>query len=214
MNRLVFAFASFALAMSCTTNPPIVPEPPSATTGTGGFGGNGGAGGDASSSSTASNSSGSASSSGSLPGDGSGTRLKRYAYTSADGAVIGQFKLYDPVLQIDCQPLPVPGGTRCVSYGHVITGMYHDASCSLDAIGLALGCVPNEYATKLETTGTCPPSSVFRIFPIGAKQPAGYYKSGNVCTPLTAAQSAETDVYSIGPEVDYTQFAAMTLGHE
>ncbi len=206
-----------ALAISCTANPPILPEPTSATAGVGGIGGNGGAGGmDASSSSASSNSSDSASgSSGSpLPGDGSGTRLKRYVYKSDDGAAVDQTRFYDTMLQIDCQPMPVPIGLRCASYNQIISGMHYDASCLLPAIGVATGCAPGAYATKVETSVACPPTALFRIFTIEAKQPNGFYKSGNTCTPWTPEQAASSDIYAVGPEVDYSQFAAMTLEHE
>lgn len=213
MKRLVLIFASIAaLAISCTANPPILPEPPNASTGVGGFGGDGGI--DISSSVASSSASGSSGTP--LPGDGSGVRLKRYVYTSADGLIAAQqYRLFDVVLQSDCVPVRTMSGTRC------ITGMnnafavqyYSDATCTIPLVYGYKGCAaPTRMQMGLPST--CVIDAVYKVVELTPYTAPTMYSASPGCLEVPTTAPGIYDVYAIGPEVDYTQFAAMTLEHE
>jgi hypothetical protein len=205
MKHLVFVFASVAVfAISCTANPPIVPEPPNATTGTSGLGGNGGAGGSSGNDCASSC-------------DRSGTRLKRYVYTSADGLVSVQSgRFYDTLLGIECEGLLTPKGLRCVPVRGPTQGSaiyYTDSLCTLAALYVRKECAPPVYQVEWFSV-SCGGVSI-KAWPMIPVPSPGYTTfGGGGCVPMTQQQQDAFSLFTLGPEVDYTQFAAMTLEHE
>jgi hypothetical protein len=218
MKRLVFVFASIAaLAISCTANPPILPEPNNVTTGVGGFGGDGGAGG----MSTSANSSSSASGSSGilLSGDGSGTRLRRRVHVSPDGllasASIGSF--YDSLLGFDCLPTKTPNGTRCMPLT-AIGIVFSDSSCSAQvAVASTICGEPTTIYARTQNVaqGICDPTPAQpdAWYQFGAKLPItfGHRLNGGTCVTYNPSN---VSYYELGTEVDYLAFAPMSSGIE
>lgn len=207
MKRIVFVFASVAaFAISCTVNHDIFPDPSL-----------GDAGPDASlSSSSSSSSSASSSSSGmSILGDGSGTRLKRYVYTSGDGLSAGQLNpFYDALLAIDCSPQKTPNGTRCMpANAGTLVGWYSDNQCTKLTVAVTKTCIVPQYAYTYTVT-TCNTLSPLSYYSVTSPLQIVYGKSGATCVDVSSTVLSAYDIYDIGPEVDYAQFAAMTLEHE
>jgi hypothetical protein len=212
MKRLVFAFASVALAISCTVNPDIVPDPSpasSASSGAGGFGGN-------DPTSSVSSSASSSSSGAPLPGDGSGSRLKRRLYSSGDGLVAARAEsFYDTLLSAVCVPRSTAQGFRCVPFEPAFSaGFYSDAACTTPALIADKTCTIAPYynTTKAATCNDTLGVMVYTVT-VAAAQIA-FRKVGTMCTALLPDQLNIVTVYDIGPEVDYTTFALMTLGNE
>lgn len=211
MKRFAFAFVAASLTvLSCTSDPRIVPDPFDAST-------NDISSSSSSSSSSASSSSSSGSSSSGGPqGDGSGARLKRHVYASGDGLVAGHSDIfYDALLGVACVPRDTPKGFRCVAFEpSFAAGRFADALCSVPVVISPKTCAAAPYYTI--TVGvTCNRTIGVQAFGVtpSATQTL-FYKSGNNCVSVPPDQLDVIDIYDIGPEVDYTQFAAMTLEHE
>lgn len=211
MKRIVLIFASIAsFAISCTVNPDIFPDPSLVD-----------AGPDASSSSSSSSSSSASSSSassgsGGPPGDVSGARLKRYVLESVDGLSVTSGTLYDSQLGANCSALDTPIGKRCIVYEGFFGYAYVDSGCTIHGALVTKGCQAPKRAARADSSpvGTCAPTTVYRVFDVGQLQPQAFRLSGNTCSAMSPSEAALYDVYAVGPEVDYTQFAAMTLEHE
>jgi hypothetical protein len=208
MKRIILAFS--ALLFSCAVEPNIVPDRFDASiVETSSLSSS------ASSSASSSSSSSASSSSGGPLGDGSGTRLKRYVYTSADGLKHAVTSFYDSLLGTRCLVLESPIGTRCMPYDVIFGYVFVDAACTLHGVSVAKGCAAPTRAARTDTSSsTCAPATTFHVHVVGEPQPQGYYLSGNTCKAWTAVEMGLYDVYAVGPEVDYTQFAAMALEHE
>jgi hypothetical protein len=215
MKRIFLAIALFA--MSCTTDPHIVPDPLDASLEyVDASSSSSSSASSASSSASSSSSSSASSSSGGPQGDVSGSRLKRYVLESADGLSVTSGTLYDSQLDANCAALDTPMGKRCIVYDGFFGYAFVDASCTMHAALVFKGCQAPKRVARADTSppGTCAPMTTYRVYDVGQMQPQAYRMSGNTCDPLSAAEAALYDVYSVGAEVDYTQFAAMTLEHE
>jgi hypothetical protein len=211
MKRIILAIALFA--MSCNADPSIVPDQINGSIETSSSSGSSSS---SSASSSASSSSSGSSSSGGPQGDVSGSRLKRYVLESADGLSVTSGALYDSQLGANCVALDTPIGKRCILYDGFFGYAYVDAGCTMHGALVTKGCQAPSRVARADNSppGTCAPSTTYRVFGVGQIQPQAYRLSGNTCDPLSAAEAALYDVYSVGAEVDYTQFVAMTLEHE
>lgn len=209
----VFAFLSASFVfVACNDIVPIKPDQSPILDG-----GEGGSSSSSSSSSTTSSASstGSGSSSGGLSGDGSGVRLKRYVHTSVDGLVSSVAGLYyDTALAIDCFPRETPIGLRCVpATGYVYGTLFADANCTTKIAFYTKQCSTPKYlwASDQPTCG----NSVARMFPLTASaSQVAYEGAPQNCNEVSAQVLLSYNLYDILPEVDYTQFAPMTLEHE
>jgi hypothetical protein len=211
MKRFIAAFAFAAIALSCTANVPISPDPTSASTGVGGNGGAGGFGGNGASSNSSAASSGS-SSGGPIPGDSSGTRLRRYVYTSADGLTTPRDGwMFDALLDMSCVPRETPMGLRCAPWSFAYTGYFVDPACTTPAAIATKGCLVLKYhtTTKANACGSFITSQVYPLTPI---QMQPLYRNDNaMCAAAIISDPSASDYYSVGPEIDYATLAPMSL---
>jgi hypothetical protein len=215
-----FILAALVL-IACSSDPLVLPDPTTGASssvgsggmgGTGGHGGMGGVGGDGGSGGTGG---------AQVPGDGSGTRLRRKVYTSPDGLLMGVLApFYDTTLNIECLAALAPGGgTRCMPASAYGTA-FSDAARTMQAVPVNTQCgdpSPDSYV-KVATTapgGGCnqsppPPAQWYHI---GAKLPlvSAYQLTGNTCQPFAPANYS---YFAIGAEVDYSTFAPVSLGWE
>jgi hypothetical protein len=210
------------LAVACSSDPLVLPDPTtgaSSSVGSGGMGGTGGQGG-------VGGDGGHGGSGGmggaTIPGDSSGSRLKRKVYTSPDGLSVGvSFGAFrDSALGLDCMLATVPGGaSRCMPTGAVFRAFYEDAACTVRLVGVHDPCgsaVP-AYATVSESSAGCNPVPVdpAKWYHVGAKfqnAPAYYKDSAGACLLYPAA--AGYSYFALGPEVNYAEFAPMSLSVE
>lgn len=222
------------LLVACDVTPvPIEPEPTtnssvgstSSATGTGGAGGQGGMGGHggagghggmggASSSSGVGGTGGMGGQMSGGPSDGSGSRLRRYVYTSPDGMLDSRSdRFYDVDLATECVPRATPLGLRCVPFTVAVSpGFFSDPACTTPAILARKSCGPIVYyaTTSIVQCSSSIGAFAYSLIPSAT---VAYQKSAT-CTPVDAATLNDHDVYVVGPEADYAVFAPMSLEHE
>ncbi len=214
MKRVVLATILFFA--SCNADPSIVPDPIDGSVDTSSSSGSSSSS-SASSSASSSSSSSASSSSGGPQGDGSGTRLKRYIYTSADG-LSSEYahRFFDSLLQADCTPTRTPNGVLCVTGingAFVATTYYADAACSVPLAYAYKGCAP-PLRMPLAIASTCVLESTSKVVELVPYAAPTMYSKSPACLEVPTITPAPYDLYETGPEVDYTQFAAMALEHE
>jgi hypothetical protein len=213
MIRLILA--AIALLVACSSDPLVLPDPTtgaSSSVGSGGMGGQGGIGGVGGE--------GGSGGSVSMPGDGSGTRLKRRVYTSPDGlrADVGGV-LFDSALGIECYPTTVPSGeTRCMpSVGATGFPIYEDALCTVRAVTVNSPCgdASPAYTTVGPPVQGCndPPAGPPVWHHVGPKMSGVpmYFLSGGACMAFPLSGYL---FFKLGPELDYSQYAPMSLSVE
>jgi hypothetical protein len=211
---VLFVSAALLLLVACSSDPIALPDPTTGASSSVGSGGTGGAGGQGGMGGNSGNG-GSAP----MPGDGSGSRLKRKVYASPDGlyadAAVGSFR--DTALGIDCTMQTVPGGaTRCMPYSGNGYPVFQDAMCATRIIAMndPCGTAVLPYAAVSSASAQCGMAASTQWFHGGTKlaMPSAYHVdfSGN-CVPFTPAGYT---FFALGPEVNYAEFAPMSLGVE
>jgi hypothetical protein len=218
-----FVLAAFVL-VACSSDPIAIPDPTtgaSSSVGSGGMGGQGGMGG-------VGGDGGSGGDGGiPMPGDSSGSRLRRYVYTSPDGLRHSRDMLRDLLLQVDCYPVRTPVGMRCVPWDHHtapapgFASYYIDAACSAPAFLVPKSCPGSAYVvTSASSPQTCAnpgeASAAFAVYPIGGQEytEAYHVPPGGACAQVNPASLASSIVYAIGPEINYETLAPVSLGWE
>ena len=199
------------LFASCTADPRIGPDPIDASIEDASSSSSSAS--SSSSSSASSSSSSASSSSGNVAGDGSGTRLKRYVYTSGDGLVSERGNpFYDTVLGTDCTPTNTVAGVRCIPSPAGVA-WFVDAQCTTPAAYVLKSCPPPTYGCKYNAL-MCADQGAATCYSVDPMPLTKIYSVANgTCQDVSSGLNAYT-VYAIGPEIDYSKFATMTLEHE
>lgn len=209
-----FVLAAMFLFASCNADPSIVPDPIDGSVDTSSSSSSSSS---STSSSTSSSSSSSASSSSGGPqGDGSGARLKRYAYTSADGLSAEQpHRFFDAVLQADCAPVRTSVGMLCVTGtgGAFVSQYYSDSACTIPIVYGFAGCaVPTRFA--MYSSAGCALEPISTVVDLSPYTSATMYSKGPGCVEVPTVVPVNYDAYQIGTETNYAQFVVMKTEHE
>ena len=152
----------------------------------------------------------------------SGTRLRARVITTSDGAksLLGW---QDKQLGIACEFLPTTeGALRCLpdlsGLPQSISAYYGDSHCT-QKVGLltnlaVCGAPAYDYEYAI---GACVPeygTGAYRIFHVTGQYTGQlYYLSGATCS-VSASSSPSYTYWSVGSEVDYTQFVAGSIATE
>lgn len=148
----------------------------------------------------------------------SGSRIKAIRIVGADGSK--EFAgWYDKQLDTRCGFYMMTDGViHCVPWYGGITGLYVDASCSVEAVLLPSDptCAQPKYAIRYDVVTTCHAfdiraNTVYRAYNIGQKSSSSvfYGKSGTMC--LQSVPQPGYDPYVLGAEEPPSSFVAASL---
>jgi hypothetical protein len=149
----------------------------------------------------------------------SGTRLKAYWHTSADGSKQFAGKWFDSTLNIDCSITPDPTGKmRCLPTLATVLSYFSDAGCSTPVAAVGRGyqnCATyaasvNAAFVSIPNSAGCPASIRRLEAPFTGTI---YQGEPAACSPSpSAAQSF--NFYTIGAPVDVATFAEVSTAHD